>query len=192
MSDCEDYRPYLAAAADDELDALDAALAEQVRAHIRGCHACAGEIDALGGVADAYAGEQAPPVSPARWESLWQAVEAGRTAPHVLAHPTTVSRRWRRRMLGALAGVGAAAAMILLAVWALPDGPLADLPPRTIAPVGDDGTSGTAMDLAFATDADSEIEEIETFQDDETPMVLAGSETGVSVIWVVTTSEGAG
>jgi predicted anti-sigma-YlaC factor YlaD len=173
MTSCEEYAPYLAAAADGEWDAVPSSLLAEVRAHLKSCSTCAGEVDRLAAVKRVYTSEGPPSVEAARWEQVWANIEQ-QTRPEAIPHPVLRAKNaWRG--WAAISAVAVAAA-ILLAVWVLPFGE------RQAEPIA----AGPAAEapVALATAADTNIEQMEAFDDDGMPMVITAGQDGVLVVWV--------
>jgi hypothetical protein len=114
-------------------------------------------------LANLLSGDLPPALSEDRWRQTWDMIDAQTT---------------RQRQTGWLAWVGrngrmaaAIAAMFLLAVllqWAA-------------VPAGTQGSHS----YAFATQEDSDIEQVETYSDDETPLVITSGGQDVVVVWMV-------
>lgn len=168
MTSCQKYAPYLAAAADGEWDVVPSSLRPEVRSHLESCSACALEVERLAGVNRVYGSQGPPPVDDARWGKVWANIEQ-QTQPEAIPHPALRMRNaWRR--WAAVSAVGVAAA-ILLTVWAAPFG-------------GRRAEPALEAPVVLATAADTEIEQMEAFDEDGTPMVITAGQDGVLVVWV--------
>ncbi|HUW82512.1 MAG TPA: hypothetical protein VMZ31_06890 [Phycisphaerae bacterium] len=168
MTSCEKYAPYLAAIADGEWDVVPSSLPAEMRAHLESCAACARQVDRLAAVKRVYVSEGPPPVDAARWGQVWANIDQ-QTRPEAIPHPVLRARNaWRR--WAAVSAVGVAAA-ILLTVWMAPFGE------RQAGPVAE-------APVVLATAADTEIEQMEAFDEDGTPMVITAGQDGVLVVWV--------
>jgi anti-sigma factor RsiW len=114
MDKCEDFRQYLAACADGE---LEGELGEQVRRHVETCERCRSECAALMRVVELYR-ESAPPEVPGEeWERVEAALEKclAASAPE---RATATKPAVRRRFFGwwLLPAAGLAAAVLLVAL----------------------------------------------------------------------------
>ena len=171
MTSCQKYAPYLAAAADGEWDVVPSPLRAEMRAHLDSCSACALQVERLAAVNRVYGSQGPPPVDDARWEQVWANIEQ-QTRPEPIPHPVLRARNgWRR--WAAVSAVGVAAA-ILLTVWVAPFGE------RQAGPVA----AAPDEPVVLATAADTEIEQMEAFDEDGTPMVITAGQDGVLVVWV--------
>jgi len=173
MTSCEKYAPYLAAIADGEWDVVPSSLLAEVRAHLESCSACARQVDGLAAVKRVYNSELPPPVDAARWGQVWANVEQ-QTRPEAIPHPVLrVRNAWRSWAAVSVVGVAAA---ILLVVWVLPFGER-QAEPIAVGPAAE-------SPVVLATAADTEIEQMEAFDEDGTPMVITAGQDGVLVVWV--------
>ena len=173
MTSCQTYAPYLAAVADGEWDMVPSSLLAEVRAHLESCAACAREVDRLAAVKRVYASQGPPPVDDVRWGQVWASIEQ-QTQSEAVPHPVLRAKNaWRS--WAAVSAVGVAA-VILLAVWVLPFGER-QTAPMAAGPVAE-------APVVLATAADTEIEQMEAFDEDGTPMVITAGQGGVLVVWV--------
>jgi len=173
MTSCQKYAPYLAAVADGERDVVPSSLGTEVRAHVESCSACARQVDRLAAVKRVFASQEPPPVDAARWKQVWANIEQ-QTRPEAIPHPALRARNaWRR--WAAVSAVGVAAA-ILLTVWVLPFGERR-AGPSAAGPVAE-------APIVLATAADTEIEQMEAFDESGMPMVITAGPDGVLVVWV--------
>lgn len=179
MSRCEQYEPYLAAMADGDLEALPAEIRQPLRAHVEACAACQREIAAQAQVARRFRQATPPPVSDARWRSVWDAVEAetaDRAAAPAVAGPLRLWSPWRT-----VTAAAAMAAMILLGALLWTQAPSN---PGTMTLADGSGDTQPAM-FAFASQDDSDIEVIEAFGDNETPVVITTGQEDLVVVWML-------
>ncbi len=173
MTSCEKYAPYLAAVADGEWDVMPSSLLPELRAHLESCSACARQVDRLAAVNRVYASQGPPPVDDARWQKVWANIEQ-QTQPEAIPHPVLRAKNaWRG--WAAISAVAVAAA-ILLAVWVLPFGE------RQAGPIAARPVAEAPVVLATADD--TKIEQMETFGENGTPMVITAGQDGVLVVWV--------
>jgi hypothetical protein len=173
MTSCQKYAPYLAAAADGEWDVVPSPLRAEMRAHLDNCSACARQVERLTAVNRVYAAEGPPPVDDARWGKVWANIEQ-QAQPEAIPHPVLRAKNAWRGWAG-LSAVAVAAA-ILLVVWVLPFGE------RQAEPLAA-GLEAEAP-VVLATAADTEIEQMEAFDEDGMPMVITAGQDGVLVVWV--------
>jgi hypothetical protein len=101
-----------------------------------------------------------PPAVPAdRWQQAWDAIDR-----HTTSRPRRlVFAHWHRWA----AGAAAAAAVILLAVL--------------LWPIGGE----PVQQFAFATGQDSDIQVLQTDEQDEPPVVITSGQEDLVVVWVV-------
>lgn len=173
MTSCQKYASYLAAAADGEWDVVPSSLRAEMRSHLESCSACARQVERLAAVTRVYTSQEPPPVDGVRWGRVWANIEQ-QTQPEAIPHPVLRARNaWRG--WAAVSAVAVAAA-ILLTVWAAPFGE------RQAEPLA--AGPGAEVPVVLATAADTQIEQMEAFGADGTPMVITTGQDGVLVVWV--------
>lgn len=164
MSRCEAYEPYLAALADDQVDALPAEIRKDLLEHVAACATCRAEIASQRQVSKLLA-TAAPSAVPAdRWQQAWDAIDRETTSrSRTIRLPFASRHRWV-----AAATSAAVAAIILLGVLLRPFG--GEPAPRQ---------------FAFATGMDSDIQVLESDAQNETPMVITSGQEDLVVVWIV-------
>ncbi len=172
MSLCEQYEPYLAALVDGETAAIPAEIRPQIEAHVRSCPTCQAALAAQKQMVQLVAGSAPPSVSAARWWQVWDAVDDRTTSRTASRLATVFSGRGRWIAAGSCAAV---AAMVLLAVL---------LGTRGL-PIGTTAPSQPVQTYAFATQQDSDIESVESYDEDDTPMVITSGRQDIVVVWMV-------
>lgn len=171
MSHCESYKPYLAALADGQTDAIPPETRPQLEAHLAACPDCQADLAQQVQMAQLFATATPPAIPAARWQHVWDAIDEQTTRRE---HRHRLLFAGRNRLIAA-AGSIAVAAMILLAVLlGHPDVPA----PKDVA-------DGPVQTYAFATQNDSNIEAVETYGDEQTPMVITSGQQNVVVVWMV-------
>jgi len=116
MDKCEDFREYLTALADGELEGV---LEERVRRHVETCERCRSEFAGLAKVEGLYR-ESAPPEVPGReWEKTWAAVEKTLRSPaaeRVIAKRPNLTQRLFGWWIFPAAGLAAAVLLVTVIV----------------------------------------------------------------------------
>lgn len=172
MNECEMYRPLLAAMAEGDADALPPDLRAQAEAHRQGCAACREELAADAAVTSLLTAAAPPAVSHEQWQTVWEQVERKTTA-RVLRHPALDQLHGWARWANAAASIAVAALFVIaLTLWPM-------------SPAGGPDRASSAGIYAFATEQDSDIEAIEAYGEDQTPIVITAGLKDVLVVWVV-------
>jgi anti-sigma factor RsiW len=172
MNVCEQYEPYLAALVDGETGAIPLEVRSQIEAHVRSCPACQAALSGQREMVKLVSGNAPPAVSAARWQQVWDAVDDQTTSRTRGRLAAVFAARGRWIAAGSCAAV---AAMVLVAVL---------LGTRGL-PSGTTAVGQPAQAYAFATRQDSDIESVETYDEDETPMVITSGRQDIVVVWMV-------
>jgi len=115
MTTCEELSEYLAAYADGE---LEGDLREKVRLHLERCERCRKEADALAKVVALYRDAPAPTVAEGDWSQVSSALEAAMAETPVSIETVREQAARRRRFRWSWTPSLAAAAVLVIAVWA--------------------------------------------------------------------------
>lgn len=170
MSSCQQYEPYLIALIDDQPEAMPPEIRQSLHTHVLACPACQAEIVRQRQMANLLAAYVPPAIPAERWRQVWATVDEQTTSR--VRSGRVAFAGWSR--WAAVASGVAIAAMILLAVLLWP----------AAAPTGSPGGQ-PVQTYAFATQEDSDIQEVETYADDETPVVITSGGQDVVVVWMV-------